>query len=650
MLTRGATLTGSFAPMPSGTSVDLTAEGQLDWGYWGLITEGTYDHKYGVTQQISYAFITDTFFTDGPYQLTHASNTFSWSNGTPSRAVTNAGTGVYIFGDSLPGNTRAGFQLQCPADSTLKQLKFYVGTSGSRATFSASLSGASTYADNSFNGATGPLNGVYTLNFQASSPGQTFTVTFNSTDTSGYLILQAATLAGSDAPPTVAITAPGDGAVFTAPATFSISAMAADGDGSVTNLSLFNGANLLAQAAAGAVSLTLSNQGGNAYEFFAVATDDRGLSVTSFPAKVFVCTGSGTLLGSVATPSAAVNLTTEGRTDWAHWGLASPASFDHKRGVTQRIPNVVALNASTSAFNQYSDNFTAYSWSDGTPTTSAQNSPTGLFIYGTNDPPGGFQLTVPATNTLRWLKVYVGLYAAQGRLDARLTDFGAPPYSDSSLFAAYENGYAVYTFAFASTNAGTSLNVTWLPTAIFDVSYGNLTWQAATLAEPPLLAAISNRTIALGQTLTITNLASDPYGDPLTFTLGGGAATGASINPTNGLFTWTPTQAQLGSNAFSVVATDQGLPPLSTTQSFTVTVVQALHPAPILHIVGPFQSNQLSLTFHAEAGPQYTVLYTPSLSATNWQVLTNFAGAGADVLVVDPAIGSAQRFYRVLVQ
>jgi hypothetical protein len=555
MLTRGATLTGSFAQVPPGTGVDLTGEGQLDWGYWGLITEGSYNHKYGVTQQISYAFITDTFLTDGPYQLTHSSNTFSWSNGTPSRAATNAATGVFIYGDSLPGNTRTGFQLQCPADTSLKQLKLYVGSSGAQATFSASLSGATKYTDSSFNGATGPLNGVYTLNFQASSPGQTLTVTFNSTDTSGYLILQAATLAGRDAPPTVAITAPADGAIFTAPASFSVSSMAADGDGSVTNLSLFNGSTLLAQTASGAVSLTLSNQGGNAYEFFAVATDDHGLSVTSFPAKVFISTGSGTLLGSVATPSAALNLTTEGRTDWAHWGLASPASFDHKRGVPQRIPNVVPLNASTSAFNQYSDNLTAYSWSDGTPTASAQNSPTGIFIYGTNDPPVGFQLTVPATNSLRWLKVYVGLYAAQGRLDARLTDFGAPPYSDSSLFAAYQNGYAVYTFAFASSNPGTSLNLTWLPTAIFDPNYGNLTWQAATLSEPP-----------------------------------------------------------------------------------------------ILHIVGPSETNQVGLSFHAEVGPQYTVLYAPSLSVTNWQVLTNFAGAGADVLVVDPAIGSAQRFYRVLVQ
>ena len=71
-------------------------------------------------------------------------------------------------------------------------------------------------------------------------------------------------------------------------------------------------------------------------------------------------------------------------------------------------------------------------------------------------------------------------------------------------------------------------------------------------------------------TLTITNSATDPDSPPevLTFSLGSGAATNASINPTNGVFVWTPTQSQVGTNAFSVVVTDKGSPSLSATQSF----------------------------------------------------------------------------------
>ena len=100
----------------------------------------------------------------------------------------------------------------------------------------------------------------------------------------------------------------------------------------------------------------------------------------------------------------------------------------------------------------------------------------------------------------------------------------------------------------------------------------------------PVLAAILNQTIAAGMTLTITNVASDVDGDQLTFSLGAGAAINATINPTNGIFSWAPTQAQLGSNPFSIVVTDDGLPPLSATQSFSVTVLASNNP-PVLALI-----------------------------------------------------------------
>jgi hypothetical protein len=101
--------------------------------------------------------------------------------------------------------------------------------------------------------------------------------------------------------------------------------------------------------------------------------------------------------------------------------------------------------------------------------------------------------------------------------------------------------------------------------------------------NPPVLAAIPDQTIAEGMTLTITNVAADPDSPPqvLTFSLSGGAATNASIDATNGVFTWAPTQAEIGTNAFSVIVTDNGLPPLSATQSFVVTVLPSNNP-PVL--------------------------------------------------------------------
>lgn len=559
-LVSAATLSGSFTPLPP-TIVDLTAEGTLDWAHWGLVTEWSQNHRYGMPRQINSSFVTDAYFTDGPYLLDGGTTAFSWTNGSPSRTVGTTTNGASIFGDKLPGNTPTGFQLRCLADTAPRRLKVYVATSGAQATFSASLSGASTYTDHSLNGATGPLNGVYTLSFQAGYPGQTLMVSLTSTDTSGYITLQAATLTGTDAPPEVAITAPADGAVFSAPATFSLTATASDSDGTVTNLTLLDSVTVLGRAAGGSVcslSLTLSNLPAGACNFLAVASDSLGLSVTSFPATIYILTNGGTLLGSVGTPPATVDLTAEGTADWAHWGLTTNSSFDHKSGVVQQIPNVVPLNASPSDFNQYAGNFSAYSWIDGTPTAEAFSSTTGIFIYGTNDPPGGFQLTVPATNILRRLKVYAGLYGAQGKLTAWMSDWSAPPYCDSSLARVYDNGYAVYTLTFASANLGANLNLTWVPVVLFDANYGNVTWQAATLWQQP--------------------------------------------------------------------------------------------PPPVLQVVSPPAPNPFALSFYAEAGADYTVLFADAVDSTNWQTLTNFAGAGGNALIVDPGFGSSQRFYRVQVQ
>lgn len=91
--------------------------------------------------------------------------------------------------------------------------------------------------------------------------------------------------------------------------------------------------------------------------------------------------------------------------------------------------------------------------------------------------------------------------------------------------------------------------------------------------QPPTLAPIPNRTVNAGITLMVTNVAGDPDGDQLSFSLGAGAATNATINSTNGLFTWTPMQSQTGTNHFSVIVTDNGSPPLSATQTFAVIVI-----------------------------------------------------------------------------
>jgi hypothetical protein len=91
----------------------------------------------------------------------------------------------------------------------------------------------------------------------------------------------------------------------------------------------------------------------------------------------------------------------------------------------------------------------------------------------------------------------------------------------------------------------------------------------------PVLAAIGDQTGKASNPLTFTAVATD--GDipaqTLTFLLDTGAPSGASINPTTGIFSWTPTAFQApGVYPVTVIVTDNGVPALSDEETFTITV------------------------------------------------------------------------------
>jgi hypothetical protein len=79
-------------------------------------------------------------------------------------------------------------------------------------------------------------------------------------------------------------------------------------------------------------------------------------------------------------------------------------------------------------------------------------------------------------------------------------------------------------------------------------------------------------------------------------------AGGASINPSSGVFTWTPTEAQGPSvNSITVQVTDDGSPALSFSRTFTVTVNQ-VNTAPVLPAIADKTIKELStLSFAVSA-------------------------------------------------
>ncbi|HET9252233.1 MAG TPA: putative Ig domain-containing protein, partial [Candidatus Eisenbacteria bacterium] len=136
--------------------------------------------------------------------------------------------------------------------------------------------------------------------------------------------------------------------------------------------------------------------------------------------------------------------------------------------------------------------------------------------------------------------------------------------------------------------------------------------------DPPVLAAIGNKTVAEGSLLSFTATATDPdAGDSFTFSLGAGAPAGAAITA-GGNFTWTPTEAQgPGTFPITVIVTDSGSLSDSETIQVTVTEVNA---APVLAAIGDKTVNEGSLL-------SFTATATDSDIPAN--TLTFSLGAGA---------------------
>src|SRR5204862_1935832 len=113
------------------------------------------------------------------------------------------------------------------------------------------------------------------------------------TDNDGATTTSAArtiTVTAANQAPTVSLTAPANGATFTAPATITGSANASDSDGTVAKVDFFAGSTLIGTDTTSPYSITWSNVAAGSYSLTAVATDDDGATTTS-AARTITVTG-----------------------------------------------------------------------------------------------------------------------------------------------------------------------------------------------------------------------------------------------------------------------------------------------------------------------------------------------------------------------
>jgi len=128
-------------------------------------------------------------------------------------------------------------------------------------------------------------------------------------------------------PPTIAITAPGNGASFVAPASITFSVNAADSDGGVSKVEYFSGGAKIFESTMPPYGFTWTNVPAGAYVLTAVATDVLGGTATSAPVNINVNGNPGQNVDTVwvddAIPAGAI---TGGNEAWT-WVNSNPTPF-----------------------------------------------------------------------------------------------------------------------------------------------------------------------------------------------------------------------------------------------------------------------------------------------------------------------------------
>src|SRR5438128_11506470 len=127
------------------------------------------------------------------------------------------------------------------------------------------------------------------------------------------------------------------------------------------------------------------------------------------------------LTGDLAPSPANVNLTTQGNTDWIHWGLSKTGDINRKSTGLSQISTFTTIGSGTNVV-RLTDSPSKISWTDGGSTASATNTPGGRYINNLDGPGRGFQFTVLAELTEHTLFVYLGEFTASGTLTASLND------------------------------------------------------------------------------------------------------------------------------------------------------------------------------------------------------------------------------------
>ena len=166
---------------------------------------------------------------------------------------------------------------------------------------------------------------------------------------------------------------------------------------------------------------------------------------------------------------------------------------------------------------------------------------------------------------------------------------------------------------------------------------------------PPVLTVPTIQTINAGQTLIVTNSATNSVFPNCAFTFGiSNHPPNVSIDSTNGILTWTNTAAAAPStNTITVTVSDNNSPPLRATNSFTVIINLPSPPQLTVSFTNGFQ-----FTFNTFSNTTWRIEAATNLTAPTWlPIFTNLVGIGGTLQFTDLlATNFSAKFYRAVLQ
>ncbi|HRT57530.1 MAG TPA: putative Ig domain-containing protein, partial [Candidatus Paceibacterota bacterium] len=169
--------------------------------------------------------------------------------------------------------------------------------------------------------------------------------------------------------------------------------------------------------------------------------------------------------------------------------------------------------------------------------------------------------------------------------------------------------------------------------------------------SPPVLSVVPDVVLTGAVHLILTNAATDPDMpmNSLAYELLVGPP-GATIDD-EGIISWPPAPDQVPStNLFTTVVWDDGLPPLSATNTFTVTVrPDPAQEPPVIQSI-EFLGGEVRIRWTAAAGVRYRLEYKDDFTVTNWTPAEPEIVATEELVTVTNVLHTtSQRFYRVYV-